>query len=637
MEFRVAATIFLLLSAVSAGFSQIDVGDEERKDRIGSSIVNDSTEQIYGPETTRYTYERNIRYNNPMVYTVDTSVIDLHRYQPIAQTENLYQDLGNIGTAMSPIYPQVPDQIGATSGFNIYDFYFKGPEQIRQFDTQSPHSRFGIIWGGKGRSVTEAMYTRNIDERSNFGFDFRGLFIDKQIQRQGRGDRHVQGIYYTGFANYRTKNGKYQVLGNFIRNRHKADEYGGILVPEEFEGDPFFNENRLVTLQNAETDELRTNYHLYHQYKINDFIQLFHSFDRYKQQNDFLNVRDTSEAFFDFFEVDSAEVKDRSKIITREHQVGVKGDIGKTFYSFYYKRRHVDFNYKYFFEEALDFETNYIEDYAGFDLRFGNDSLSYISASGEYMTDGMYRVNAEIRNSFFYAEAVSARHLPSYIQRAYRGSYDVWRTGFDTPISSAAKAGIIVNYGPFTVVPSGEYSLLTNYIYFRKLDVEEGEQSVLPVQASGDISMLKANLDLSVDFLRHFNFKTKIVYANVSGGSADALSLPEYLVNGQLAYANIFFNGNLELQTGVDVHYKADYHAQGYDPAIMQFYRQDEFLVESFPVLDVFINGKVNRGKFFLKVNNIVERFTGKGYFLTPDYPAQRTILDFGFYWAFYD
>ncbi|ELR73237.1 hypothetical protein C900_04748 [Fulvivirga imtechensis AK7] len=637
MEFRLAAIILVFLSLANQAFSQIEIPEEGRKDRVGSGILDDSTKQVYGPSTTRFTFERNIKYNNPHYWNIDTSVVDLHKYQFVAQTENLYQNLGNIGTAMNPIYPQIPHQIGATSGFNIYDIFYQGPEEVRYFDTRSPYSKFGIIWGGRGRSITEAAYTRNIDERSNFGFDFRGLFIDKQIQRRGRGDRHAEGIYYRGFGSYSTRNGRYTILGSFIRNRHKVDEYGGILTDgTENSNDVFFDQNRQITLTNAETDELRTNYHIYHQYKLNDFIQLYHSYDRYKQQNDFLDQLDTTQTFFDFIEVDSAIVKDRSKLIYRMHEIGVKGDIGKTFYNFYYKARDVDFRYKYL-PDTLNFETKYLENYGGFNLRFGNDSISYISAYGEYKLGGEYRFGAEIRNSWFFAEAVSAKYLPAYIQRAYRGSHDFWINDFKSPISSGLKAGFLLKLGPIALMPSGEYNLLTNYVYFRKFNVDEGEQSVLPVQASGDINLLKGQFDLSVDFLRHFNFKTKVIYANVSGGSADAISVPELFGNGQISYANIFFKGNLELQTGIDVHVKTAYEAQAYDPAIMQFYVGEGFEVPFFPVLDIFVNAKINRGRFFIKYNNFMKLFRENGYFLTPDYPAQDNVLDFGINWAFYD
>lgn len=641
VNFRRIIVVAISLSFAGNGFAQIQVPDqqeEDRKDRIGSGILDDTTTQIYGPTTTRYTYESNVKFNNQQYWFIDTSVVNMHRYQFMAQENNFYQDLGNIGTAAAPIYPQIPDQIGATSGFNVYDLYYSGPETVKYYDTQSPYSDFTVIWGGQGRAVTEATYTRNIDVRSNVGFDYRGIFIDKQIQRSGRGDRHAEGIYYRAFAKYRTKNGRYAIMGNFSRNNHTVDEYGGILTTgEEIGNDVYFEDTRQPRLTGAESAELRTNYHLYHQFKLKEFIQLYHSFDRYKQQNDFTAQPETTSGVFDVILLDSAQTNDRSKIVYNLNEVGMKGDIGKTFYNFYYKLRKVDFDYRYLSSGTLNFETDYLENYAGFNLRFGNDSVSYISAYGEYMLGGEYKLGGEIRNSWFYARLASSQNRPSYIQRAYLGNHDAWENDFDLPISSSLSSGIRVNIGPLTLMPSAEYNLFSNYIYFRKFDVEEGEQAVLPTQASADISLLKAQLGLSLDFLKVFNINANVIYANVAGGSSEAVSVPELFGNAQLSYHDILFDGNLEWQVGVDAHVKTAYYAQGYDPVIMQFYVQDDFEVPFFPVVDAFINAKISRVRFFFKYNNFLQAFRQNGYFLTPYYPAQAPIFDFGFTWPFYD
>ena len=639
MDFKKLIIVVYLGIISSYAHSQIVIPEEDaEEERVGSSILDDSTKQIYGPTTTRVTYEHNIKYNNPQYWYIDTTVLNLHKYQYVPRENNLYQDLGNIGTAISPIYPQLPHRIGATSGFTVYDMYYAGPEEVSYYDSKSPYSMFGVIWGGDGRAITDATYSRNIDERSNIGFDFKGLFIDKQIQRVRRGDRHVEGIYYRGFGNYATKDGKYKLLANFIRNRHKVDEYGGILLTgTDTSIQAYFDDNRQTTLTSAKTDELRTNYHLYHQYAINEFIQPYHAIDRYKQQNDFLDEPDPNSTFYDFTEVDSSTTKDRSKLVYLQNEVGIKGDLGKTFYNFYYKARKVDFEYKYLNESSLNFATDYLENYGGFNLRFGNDSVSYISAYGEYLLDGEYKIGGEIRNKWFFGQVASVKHKPGYVQRAYRGSHDRWINDFDSPILTRAKAGLNVHWGNLHLVPSAEYTLLTSYVYFRKNDVGENEQSVLPAQTSGDINMLQGELKLSYDFLDAFNINGQLLYTNVSGGSQGAISVPDYLLNAQIYYHDILFNGNLEWQIGFDFHMKDDYYAQGYDPVIMQYYIQDEFLVEAYPLLDVFINGKVNRGRFFIKYNNLVRLFRPTGYFLTPYYPGQDDILDFGFRWSFYD
>ena len=87
----------------------------------------------------------------------------------------------------------------------------------------------------------------------------------------------------------------------------------------------------------------------------------------------------------------------------------------------------------------------------------------------------------------------------------------------------------------------------------------------------------------------------------------------------------------MQAQIGVDVHGRSSYTALNYDPAIQQYYVQDGFVNEAFPLVDVFLNGKFKGGRFFFKYHNLVQAFTGSGYLITPGYRGQSNIIDFGF------
>ncbi len=637
MFFKKVIFLCLLLASLN-GVAQIpDITQEERQERTGSSILDDTTRQVYGPTTSEYTYLRNIKFNTPEYWVIDTTVIDWHQtqFQYPSRFNNTYVDLGNIGTAMHSIYPRPSEVIGASSGFTLYDVYAYDLDWIKYYNTKSPYSKFKIIWGGQGRSMTEVSYTRNINERSNIFFDYRGLFIDKQIGRAGRGDRNAQGINYMLGGNYSSKNGKYAIYGNFTRTRHSVEEIGGVQVDDINDTEAYFDDNRQPNLRDAQTIELRTNYQIYQEYKLREGLQFYHEYNRFKQQNDFSTVTGNDAFFGDVIEIDTLE-KNRSKIVYRQHEAGVKGDFGKGFYNFYYKLKDIDFGYTFLSGDTVGVETNPLENYVGFNLRFGNDSVSYVRAFGEYLLEGNFRLGGSIRNNWIEAEGSTSLTQPSFIQQAYLGRHDLWVNNFDDPITTKVKGNLNLSLGAFKLRPKASYSLLSNYIYFRETDLE-ADRSLEPVQASSDISVLTGEVELSIDFLKNMNFNTELIYTNVSGGSADAIRVPEFLANAQIYYARISFGGNLNWQLGFDLHWKSAYFANGYDPAIMQFYVQDRFEVPEYPVVDVFFNAKMNRGRFFFKYNNLYELINGTGYFTVPGYPGQSSILDFGFDWSFYD
>jgi hypothetical protein len=160
---------------------------------------------------------------------------------------------------------------------------------------------------------------------------------------------------------------------------------------------------------------------------------------------------------------------------------------------------------------------------------------------------------------------------------------------------------------------------------------------VLPVQSSGNQTIASPEVRMSVTFFRHVTLSAQVIYTKMIKNADNAIRIPELFVNSQLSYSNIFYSGNMDMHAGVDFHWKSDYYAPGYDPAIRQFYIQNSFKIAAYPIVDLFFNVKIKRGRIFIKYHNILQAFTKSGYLPTPYYPGQANILDFGFDWSFYN
>jgi len=115
------------------------------------------------------------------------------------------------------------------------------------------------------------------------------------------------------------------------------------------------------------------------------------------------------------------------------------------------------------------------------------------------------------------------------------------------------------------------------------------------------------------------------------------LRIPEIFANAQLTFEGPMFKKNLIAQIGFDLHWNSAYYALGYNPAIQTYFNQNRIEMEPYPVVDVFINGQIKRGKFFFRFHNLMQAFRVEGYIPTPGYPAQRNILDFGFELLLFD
>ena len=185
-----------------------------RNQRRGSQIVNDSTKQIYGPKTTLWITENEIFLNKKQYHPLDTLLSNYHRWTYIQRFNNFFQDLGNVGTALNQLYPVANETIGATPGYSVYSLFYD-TEVPRIFDTKSPYTSFRLVWGGDGRALSRIEFSRNINPRWNFGFNYRPMLVDKQIQRQGKGDRQTISHYYDLYSSYRSKNDRYFLNVNY--------------------------------------------------------------------------------------------------------------------------------------------------------------------------------------------------------------------------------------------------------------------------------------------------------------------------------------------------------------------------------------------------------------------------------------
>jgi len=636
--------------------------------RKGSRIIDDTTKQIYGPNTSKYFFEKDVFYNREVLSPLDTFIRNYHRFNFVQRFNNLYQDLGNIGTSIRPIYYQTPENIGVTSGFNSFDLYWD-TETVKYYDSKSPYTNMKVVIGGRGRNVTQINFTRNINPRWNFGFNGRWLLIDKQVQRSGKGDRNVKSLYYDVYTTYQSKDSTYRIFANFRRHHYQADEYGGILHNKSLtvhQIEPllptFFDDNAQPSLTQAESDELRTNLHIYQQYKlVGKGFQIYHVFDNYHQDNSFNDLTSAEPVnYFDYknthTNVKTDTVADGAQFRTTRNELGLKGNLAKLFYNGYYAIRQYEMDYKY--PSNLGVTTHGVENYLGGKMELQLDSIGLVSGWAEIAqrgTDSDFRIEGTIKSNWFEGSIKQLQYEPTFLQQAYEGSHHFWNNSAFKPILATHVNGYLhYNSRVLKVSPGLTFTKLNNYVFFMQDTANRGRPvtpvgaqgpiynygTVKPFQSAGTQGIILPELQFTLTILKHITLNGQAIYSKVLPNSDSAIAVPDLFVNGQLSYANIFFHGNMDMHAGVDVHWKSTYDALAYDPAIQQFYRQVNKLyptTPSFPIIDVFFNMKIKRGRVFLKYNNVLQAFTKNGYFSTPYYIGQRNTLDFGFDLYFFD
>jgi hypothetical protein len=681
---RVHNPRFLFLTAILLLISVLAFA-QEGAPRRGSKIIDDTTKSIYGPKTSRYFFEEDVFLNQQTFHLVDTTIRNFHYFTDVQRLDNRYQDLGNIGTAMQSIYYKAPDVIGKSSGFHAYDVHWNN-EQVRYWDTKSTYSNMRIELGGFGRSRTKASYSRNINPRWNFGFTYRGILADRQFDRQeGKGDRNVRSVYYDLFTTYMSKDSAYRVFFNFRRQYHRVNEQGGVRsdVPTTFTYEDFFQPEANRKLQEAQTSELKTNFHIFHQYALGNGLQVYHILDKTRQGNRYTDQpKSEADVYFDYREfvgtaADTSE--DRTLFKSLRNEAGIKGSLSKLFYNGYFALRNYSMKYQYdtlLNNVSHDSYSGY-ESYVGGRIALRLDSLVTIGGWGEVLLENQnYRIEGNIRSKWFDATLRQMQYDPSFLSQYYRGSQDYWMRSFSPTNSTELSGNLHYRSESFSISPGINLSRIGNYLYYKSATVPEdriGEYSafnpdsvdVLPFQTSSDIILASPQVRLELRMLKHIYFRGLAIYTTKLDDPDNAISIPELFANAQLSYENIFFNDNFDMHGGVDVHWHSAYYAMAYDVPTQQFYIQGEkintpfltnrsevsgyevpgsplppgprFQSPAFPVIDLFLSARIKRGRVFFRYNNLLHQLTGKGYFPTPTYPGLRSLIDFGFDWSFYD
>ena len=605
---------------------------EQKEESQGrKKLIDDSTKMVFGPKTSLYFLEKDVKRNRIRKFEGDTSLNNFHYFEPVAKSKWMYQDLGNVGSAAKPIFYQIPTMIGTTSGFEVYDPYYYGPDSMRYYDTKSPYTQMNAFFGGGNRNMLDLVFARNVNSRWNIGFNLKTIRARKTLNPNARDDNLTEQNAYALHTNYKSKNGKYFLLGSFSRMRHLVNEQGGIISPDiDSTSLLFAYEDAKVWLRDSRAVDLRQDYHLYHEYELVKGWQVYHIFDRRKQEVTFSAPLTTSDSlFFNIFNPDRFLNQDttynRNHFTDWRNELGFKGDIGPLYYNAFVKFRNGRVTSSNF-DEAITFNEFFI----GGALRGDISEKWRFEAEGEYLLPEAFRIKGAFVSPFLEATYTKAVYKPTAMQQFYIGNHHKWDNNFDNIGVDQIQGVLKVDINSLSLRPNVALNRVNNYVFFDK-----DQQAV---QAAGEAYMVIPGLKFSVNLNKKLYWEADAYYTLITGDGKDNFRIPDVLVNSRLYYESPMFNENIFIQIGLDGRYRSDNLADFYNPAIQQFHIQNVFNVFAYPVIDFFFNARINRTRILLRMNHInMNMMSQPGYFVTPYFTGLKRTLDIGISWPLFD
>jgi len=610
----------------------IDQGQEGQDDAGGrKKLIDDSTKMVFGPKTTLYFLERDVKRNKERKIEIDTVLNNFHNYEPVAKSGWMYQDLGNIGSAAKPIFYEVPKMIGTTSGFHVYDLYYNSPDSMKYYDTKSPYTQMNGFFGGGNRNMLDLAFARNVNPRWNIGFNFSTIRARKTLNPNARDDNLTVQNAYSMHTNYRSENGKYLLLGNFSRMNHIVNEQGGIISPEIDENSILFAyEDAKVWLRNSKAKDLRQEYHLYHEYELAKGWQVYHVLDRRKQGlSFFVNLNTGDSTFFNLNNPERFNNQDTTDNFNRftewRNELGFKGDLGPLYYNAFVKFRSGKMKSPYF-----PSDNNFNELFIGGILRGEISEQWSFEAEGEYLVPGAFRLQGLFVSPWLEASYTKALYKPTSMQMMYYGNHHQWENDFSNIGVDQIKGVLKLDFPSWSFRPNLTANRINNYIFFN-----ENQQAT---QASEEAFMVIPGLNFSFNIRKKFYWEADVFYTAITGDGANNFRIPELVANSRIYYDSPMFRENLYIQIGLEGRYRSDNFADNYNPAMQQFFLQNEFNVFAYPVIDLFINARIKRTRILFRFNHLnINSMSEPGYFVTPYFTGLKRVMDLGVSWPLFD
>ncbi|MFC5270181.1 putative porin [Adhaeribacter terreus] len=603
-----------------------------------AQITNDSTVQLYGPETTRVLFENKFFRGNYEDIPVDTSLTNFASSFYWFSDTTFQQTLGNFGLATKPLLFQLPTRIGVRLGRNEFDYYAYKLENLTYFDTRSPYTKLYYLQGSLGEGLFEGEFSRNIKPWWSAGIAYHRVTANKQIGAVQRKDSQVDHNGVKVYTHLQTTNNRYHLFAHYLHTNHEFVETGGVRVTEtDTTRAVFFNfPSQNVNLTQATGRDIRHSFHVGQTYALfGEHLKLFYHLDERRQMNRFDDaglafdsIGGNNVLFFHPNKINYSayETHDRSIYSELENTAGITGNQKHYYYKAYLKNRNAKVT-------GLTRETQrFNQTFIGGEAEGKVTERIKGAFKGEYKLTDEYFAQGELRFLFLGARQTRMQYAPTLMQQTYFGNHHDWQNNFENISADRTAVWIEGELWNNWLHLELANTALRNYVFFNQ------QQQPEQVSASQQFQTVTLNHRLAIGKLHWDNLA---VYTNINKG--DKIRMPELIANSKLYYQGFIFKRALFGQIGVETTYRTGYSADAYSPSLQQFYLEDEVnsplypKVESYPVIDVFLAADVKSLNVFLKLAHANEGLNGDGYFTTPYYPGMRRSFIFGVKWMFFD
>ncbi|MFY7731557.1 MAG: putative porin [Flavobacterium sp.] len=530
-------------------------------------------------------------------------------------------------------------------GFKAKHFAYMQPEDIHYYNVATPYTDLMYRSTQSQGQILDAFVTVNTSENLNFFAGYKGLkSIGKYINAiSSNGNFRIGG-------SYNTTNKRYLLRFHFTGQDFSNEENGGIVSTANFEsGDAVYTQRERLDVYFKDAKSLLkgNRYFFDHSFRLSksnpNSVVIHHQFN---YENKFFQFTQPtlSQRFGDAY---TTSVYNKTRYNRMYNLIGAAYATEKLGSVEFYLE---DYNYNYYYRSVI-----LANDFSVRVPNAVNDRIDTYGARYTYHKNKWYGTatisnsitnqslsNIDLKASYKYNESTSVsfryqkmNKLPDLNYQLYQSDYKAynWSNNFKNEKVNSFEFEGKTKW----IDASLQYTILNDHLYFANTATASAEMDTLyvkPFQYGKTINYLSLKAHNNLSFGR-FGLDNTVLYQNVQQ-SDNILNVPTLVTRNSLYYTDRWFKKALQVQTGITFQYFTKYYGNDYNPLIGEFYIQEKRKMGGFPLLDFFLNAKIQEFQLFLKAEHFNASFTGYDYYSAPNYPYRDFTIRFGVIWNFF-
>ena len=566
----------------------------------------------------------------------------------------------NVGGVVTDLeYQDQPFSTSLLPTGKKYNYY--RTSDIKYYDVKTPYTEFIYENGVKEGNFLSSTFSHNINKQFNYTFHYRGLVSEGRYRNE-----KAQNNTFVFSSNYKTKNERFKLWWHYSAQNLKNNENGGIKDINDF---ILQDERRMTNVRNIEVNsqtakstfdarriEMNASYGILKRMNAKDstfynpiIIKNTISYEKQKFRYEDSSAvgdlyeteiltrlgRSNQKASTDFYNVTTAGFQwtDRVQI-----EAGVKFQ-----------------NLRVFSEEALNYQIfdpkdptvvlrtvvnpkQIEENLVGIvgKVNFDWNEKLKLYGNAEFLQSdnykSVYNVDAvlditPVNGYTLSAGALIQAKIPSLNQIYNQSFFEDFNYAHQFETENTQKLFAKLNLEKVKTSVEGSLYNIDNHVYL--------DQDLVYKQLSDNVNYFKIKGINHLQFGK-INLVSTAQYQKVTKNET-YMPLPDFLIRETLYWQGELFNKKAQLQAGINATYFTKYNGMRYIPIINEFALQDPTSVQEiggYPILDIFINFKVQNMRFYIRGEHINASFTKEpNYFAAPNVPYRDFKFQLGLKW----